>query len=895
MNRRNRFVTQHHTMAAATAITLLLPAAAWADGQAKFKVIDARDGKPLPGATIKIEAGPQDLEDIQVRTAANGTVTTGDLTAGQRKYTIKAIVANIGYKELAGTITILDNQTIEVEIKLEPKGEEVRTIDDKLVRLDTTDPTIYTQRDRGHLQYYPNAIGNRQSLTKSLASVPGLVQNSLNRVHSRGEADGNVLRVDGIQLPSLLAGRAAQFLTPDVLDSLRVRTGGLSPEFGGGSGAVLDIKLRPTKNIDDNPLQPIHFDYAFGAEEYSGNSQTFTVTHQIDGLRRARNGKMVVNPNSRAGYLLNFSRRESENVLASPQARSQMANNSGTTELVTGKFSYRVNPQTEATALFISSLGKTGIANRQGLNASFANRGQGYGFGGNLNRNGLPFVSIGDPNAGNVRVFGASQEVMGNQVSQSDNNRFGGLQLTRRFSPSLKGTVSLGTTNSRQQTTNRNPAAPSVLPTDSSIEYNPTTNLSYNQSQLQADFDYAQEGKSLHSYKFGFLTQDLSGNESYLFQPQSNAARIALQNINSYIGNNLRPDSTGATPTMRIRRTGSYSAFYVQDTYVPTERLRVNVGVRVENFEQTHNINFATTDPRSTFDGKRSDNTVSPRINVLYVLPRNGVRPFGKKVPLKIGSKMPMTVRVGYNRLFTPPGIGQGAVGTNQTSGANPLPVAAQTTNQLDLSLEQQIRNQTLRLSTYRKDIDNTHAWQQMIPGVQSGAFMMVNRGASKVNGFEALYELRPHPVNAVPGASQEEPVGMSGYLSYSNSAARSKGVTSAPLPHDQQQTVNLGVGYQIQDAGSFAFTYSYGSGLQSSIIDPGGKRSPINQLDFRIRTRPKFIGNLHALEIGLENLANSRNILAFNQGPNASAANSFAGTRFQQGRRIVISLFGKF
>lgn len=887
MNHRNRLGIRRPAVTAVTALCLLLPATAWAEGLVKFKVVDSRSGKALPGATIVITAGPRELEDMEFKTAANGTVTTNNLDSGQRKYKAVAIsVDGVGYKAVDGTITVIDNQTIEVEIKLDPLGEVVKVINKKLVRIDTTDPSIYTFRDRGQLQYFPNAIGNRQSLSKSLSSVPGVVRDSQSRMHVRGEADGTVLRLDGIQLPSFLSGRASQLLTPDVLENVRFRTGNLSPEYG-SAGAVIDTTLRPSVGAPGNPLAPVHLEYAFGAEDFGGNSQSLTVSHQINALRPGKNGTYEPNPDSRAGYLLNFSRRQTDNLLESPQPQRQLSNNGGVSELLTGKFTYRLSPASEASAFLMTSGGRTGIANRQGLPDSYINRGQGYGFGGNLNRTDLPPVFIGDANAGNLKAYGASQELTGNQVSQSDNNQFYGLQLSRKFNAALSGKVSLAGSTTRQDTTNRNPRPATVLPVNHSIEYNQTTGLGFDQSQVQADFEYSKGGS--HNYKFGFLTQSLDGSESYLFQPQSQTALAAMQTINGFIGNNLRPDSANNTPTMLVGRTGGYSAFYVQDYFVPTERLRFNLGLRVENYEQTQNIRFVSADPRATFNGKRSQSATSPRINVLYNFPDTGMR-LG---PLKLGGTLPTTLRVGFNRLFTPPGIGQGAVGTNQT-GANPLPVAAQTADQVDLSLEQQLRNQVVRLSTYSKDIDNTHAWQQMIPGPQSGAYMMVNQGKSKVTGYEALYELKPHSLNPRIGDSQEEQPGVSGYIAYANSTAKFKG-TNASLAHDQQQTLNAGLGYQVPNGGSFALAYTYGSGLQSSIVSAGGTHSPINQLDLRFRSRPKFINSLHTLEVGFENLTNERNLFSFNQGAGASAANSFNGTRFQQGRRVVVTLSGKF
>ena len=137
--------------------------------------------------------------------------------------------------------------------------------------------------------------------------------------------------------------------------------------------------------------------------------------------------------------------------------------------------------------------------------------------------------------------------------------------------------------------------------------------------------------------------------------------------------------------------------------------------------------------------------------------------------------------------------------------------------------------------------------------------------------------------------------VGLSGYLALTNSKATRSAVGSGsvPIDWDQQQTVNLGMGYQLINGAKLSLAYYRGSGLASSVTTAGGSRAPINQLDMHFRTQSKLISNLHSVEIGIENLTNSRSPLNFHQG--ALAANSLGGTRFLQGRRLVLGLSGKF
>ena len=895
-NQHTRFATRHTLWATASALSLLLPAAsAWADGQIKFKVVDSRTGKLLPGAVIVIKAGPRDLDDSQFNTSSVGVVTTGDLDSGERSYTARALVNGISYKVVSGKITVVDNQTVDVEIKLEAQGEIVQEIKAKQLRLDVEDPGIYTFRDREHLQFFPNAIGNSQSLNKAFRSVPGMVPDSQNRLHSRGEADTGTFYIDGFQLPSLLAGRATQLLTPAMLESLKVRTGNLGANFGGGS-TVLETSLRPGIRPGSTSTAP-HFDYSFGSEEYGGNFQNLTFSRQTARLGRNKDPRQAPAMAINSGVVLSYSRRQTDNFLESPQPNRQLANNSGTSETLFGKLTQRLSPKMDASLLVGSSVSHNGIANRRGLGDAFANRGQGFGFGGNKNATDFPRVTFQDGTN-----FAANQETLGNKVGQTDNQQFYVVQIMRAFSQGLNGTFSVGGVDSGQGTTTSNRLAyprsantgvtysPATMVPDYSIEYNPTTGLKYSQSQIQADFVLKQP-ESRHAYKFGVLAQSLTGNESYLFAPMSNTALSALLNSNPYVGSSFRANNSTnfPWPTMLIRRSGGYSALYAQDTFTASSRLRLDVGVRVENFDQKQVIGFAATDPRAAFNTKRSEGAVSPRFGALMQFPNGLLK--------KLTKGQPTVLRLGYNKIFTPPGIGQGAIGFGQT-GATPLPVAPQTNNQFDFSLDQQLSGRSLHLAAYNKDIKNALGWQQMVQGPQAGAFMMVNQGAAKVNGFEVLYEIKPRNLDQRLGALDAIEDGVSGYISYTSSNVKRSALLGAgmvPQEFDQQQTLNVGLGYQLKNKAQAALTFYHGSGLRSSVTTAGGSRAPIDQLDLRLRSQPRLIGRLHAIELGVENLTNSRSVLNFSQGAAAVGTTSFGGTRFQQGRRMVLSLTGKF
>ncbi|MFY7952800.1 MAG: hypothetical protein ACOVT5_09850, partial [Armatimonadaceae bacterium] len=153
----------------ALVVSVLLPgAAAWADGQIRFKVVNARTKEPLPGAVIKIDPTSSEIDELQFKTASNGSIATGDLSSGPRTFEVSAIVNGVVFKKFKGRVTIGDDQVAEVEVLLEEQGFGVRETVTSLLRLNPDDLSQSTFRDRKFFEYYPLAAGNRQSLGKSL-------------------------------------------------------------------------------------------------------------------------------------------------------------------------------------------------------------------------------------------------------------------------------------------------------------------------------------------------------------------------------------------------------------------------------------------------------------------------------------------------------------------------------------------------------------------------------------------------------------------------------------------------------------------------------------------------------------------------------------------------------
>ena len=385
--------------------------------------------------------------------------------------------------------------------------------------------------------------------------------------------------------------------------------------------------------------------------------------------------------------------------------------------------------------------------------------------------------------------------------------------------------------------------------------------------------------RGAHRYKTGLLLDDQSDNESYQltpgsrlaldelaalspnlaptgnFQPQLDAGGNAMKDMQGnpvYVkdvnGNPVYNPTSGAVPNLKVHRSGFYRAAYAQDTWRVGKRLTANYGLRADWYKQTQGQGQSTIDTL----------TLSPRVNLSYAL--DGLT----------------SLRASYNRLFNTPPLAQGAI-IGQA-------IQPETLDQYDLSIQRQIGpTQTLSLAYYIKDIRNQVDTGLLIPGSQIGIYSAINLQVGSVHGLEFAYDIAPKK-----GRS-----GLDAYVNYTYSIAKPGGVdnTGAPVPdfndHDQRNTLGVGLAYDWKDGATLGLTLEHGSGLASSILPPSTLRTPRTQLNLHGNMAPRAFGGRGGLSLDILNVFDDRTVINFQS--------AFSGTRFQQGRRILLSLSGSF
>jgi len=798
-------------------------------GRLHLSVKNASDEKPLIKATITLKDSAGVRPPINLTVGADGTVITPAIEA--RPWTV--VTKGEDFETDTRSVTVVADTTTEVEVLLEPLKEKVIKITGTKNLTRPSDVSQGINRDQSYNQKFPNTVTNKQSLSQFLQSTPGLALDSVGQAHPLGEHAATTIYLNGFQLPGAFQGRAGQVLNPTAVQNVDVMTGGFAPEYGRETAAILNITLR------SGTVTP------FGAYTVSGGSfGTFEGGLTAGGQLGVEYGPADEN-GLRAknfGYLVDFNARTTQNALESPQPNNQTAHNAGRDYTSFGNFDWHLGSHDQLSLSLADNPATTEVANRTGLPGY---PGGGYGFLGS------------DP-----KSFGLpSQEQAGQDIYQQDHNEFGVLNYRHDVDNRTQIMASVGLIHTGIDILNNNPAILGVLPTDSSLEYNPTLIRNARDAQAQMSINHTE---GAHTIKAGFLIDRQTGLESYSLGAQS---QLALDYLVANLPQ-LAPSghttgkmdaqgnpifvATGATPTVSVNRSGYYNAAYLQDTWRLTKKLTANYGGRLDVFTSDQTTSSTDSSNTPTTTAHVGLQTFSPRINLAYALDPRTV------------------IRTDWDRLtITPPTAQGAAVGSV---------IQPETLSQYDLSIEHQTGpGQSVMVRGFYKHIQNQLDVGLLLPGTQIGAFVTDNILRDEVHGVLVSYNISP--VKAY---------GPSAYVSYQYALAKPGGPgADAFNDHDQLHTLSTGANYLLKTGESFGVVFNFGSGFASSPVVDGGSRAVHREINLRASSAPNLLGKGVQATIEVENLFDQRDLMNFNSG--------FSGTRFQMGRRVVFSLGGKF
>lgn len=800
-------------------LVLFIGSQAFADvvGRLQFTVKNADDDKGITGAKIVISDPTNVSPPVTLTSDPKGVATSGLLL--NHAWTIK--VSADSFDTDSRTVTVIADEITPVEVLMEPLKEKVITVKGAVNQTRPNNPNAGTVRDAVAMQSMPVAPTNNQSLKALIMTAPGMVSDSVGQLHPDGEHSSTSIYLNGFQLPGAFQGRFGQILSPTIVQNAEVMTGAYAPEYGRETAAVLNVQLR------SGTIDPF-LAYSASTGSWQTNEVGLTAGGQFGKEYGAPNdsGKRAKTFN----YLLSLDGRQTNNAQEGPQPDDQTAHNAGASYIMFANLGWHLSDRDDLSLTVSDNPATVEIANRTGLSSFYAPYGQGYGF------LGLDPASSGLP----------SQQADGQDDYQNDHNEFGVLNYLHTINSHTQARLSFGMTHNGLDILNNNPAIDlNNLPTDNSIEYNPT--LIRNARDVQGEGSITSSSGA-HTLKAGFSVDRQTGLESYQLTPASQAALAYLQ-----ANDPLLAPVNGVSSVVTVSRDGWYNSGYVQDTWKLTRKFTANYGLRLDEYSQDQVTAqnggagmFATSDL----------NMVEPRFNLAYDLPSRTV------------------ARASYNRLMIIPPSAQGA--------APGQVVPPEKIDQFDASVEKQTGpGELIKVRYYLKEITDQLDTGLLIPGTQIGAFVTDSIPKDFVRGLELSYNLAP-----------VRPFGLNAYASYANSTAKTEDYTQPYNDHDQLNTISAGANYKFKSGAEAGVVDNYGSGVYSSVLSLAsngalvGGRNPHNEVNIRLASAPNFIGKGTSLVFEVQNLLDDRALLNFNSG--------FSGTRFQMGRTLLLSCQGK-
>lgn len=438
----------------------------------------------------------------------------------------------------------------------------------------------------------------------------------------------------------------------------------------------------------------------------------------------------------------------------------------------------------------------------------------------------------------NTNMFG----VFSWRRKMSDNADFllGLAYLQSRISVTNNGVFTPWTTVPASLSPDLNSAGLPLDPQNPGSPYLPTTDLSIRQIQPTVEFNWRFSDD--HRFKVGATADFIQSHQNV--------------NIVDAGGGGGLPNPTGAAVPPSafntvVDRNGFLGGDYFSHTFPIKDRIFVNYGLRGDFFDNGSNIRTGQ---------------LSPRINVA--------------IPTSDTSAL----RFSYNQIFQAPPLE-----IDPTGNTFVLP---QKTNQYEVSYDfQPARAIVGRVAAVYKQYHDQVDVALLVPNSNIPVFAPTNFGRGYYKGVEF-------------SLTSQYPTGWNGFLSTTVGVARptAPGPFDPDVPayndHDQRVQVAFGASYAWKNGLVAAFDGLYGSGFPN---DPIAQYNAIGVNPFGLvgSRFGRFIGNLNinwyprdaegnkkkngvGFGLTVQNIFDNRQVLNFLSG--------FSGTRFVQGRRVLLN-----
>ncbi|GAB3527160.1 carboxypeptidase-like regulatory domain-containing protein [Pontibacter brevis] len=210
------------------------------------------------GNVLNTERQPLELATVAVKGTSLATQTKAggafELQVPAQKELV-LLVRYLGYKELQQTVQLKPNETLRLQLVLQPNSQALGTLDVRGKNdQDTREQVSVTKLDPRDIRNLPSAYGD---FNKILVTLPGVTSNNeLSSTYSvrGGNYDENLVYVNNIEIYRPFLITAAQqeglsFVNPDLVENINFSSGGWQPKYGDKLSSVLNIQYKQPRKF----------------------------------------------------------------------------------------------------------------------------------------------------------------------------------------------------------------------------------------------------------------------------------------------------------------------------------------------------------------------------------------------------------------------------------------------------------------------------------------------------------------------------------------------------------------------------------------------------------------------------------------------------------------------